>query len=168
MKKRTLIEKLKLEAQSIKKEKLDVIKRQNYEQAAELRDKERTIIYNLEKEKRKFEDYLKTSKRIVSNEIRHCNTTLEKEFGYKPPVDKKTNTEEIELPKNSKLDIDWEIKITITNGKKKMKAKINLDDYFKQQLNIVAFGLHGVSLVDETIDILLKEIDKSVIKETKL
>jgi hypothetical protein len=162
MKKRTPIEKLKLEAQSIKKEKLDVIKRQNYEQAAELRDKERTIISKLEKEKRKFEDYLKTSKRIVSNEIRRCNTTLEKEFGYKSPVDKKTNTEEIELPENSKLDIDWEIKITITNGKKKMKAKINLDDY------IVAFGLHGVSLVDETIDILLKEIDKSVIKETKL
>ena len=90
------------------------------------------------------------------------NNNKEKEFGYKPPVDKKTNTEEIELPKNSKLDIDWEIKITITNGKKKMKAKINLDDY------IVAFGLHGVSLVDETIDILLKEIDKSVIKENKL
>lgn len=64
-----VIEKLKLEAQSIKKEKLDVIKRQNYEQAAELRDKERTIISNLEKEKRKFEDYLKTSKRIVSEEL---------------------------------------------------------------------------------------------------
>ena len=64
-----VIEKLKLAAQSIKKEKLDVIKRQNYEQAAELRDKERTIISNLEKEKRKFEDYLKTSKRIVSEEL---------------------------------------------------------------------------------------------------
>lgn len=64
-----VIEKLKLESQSIKKEKLDVIKRQNYEQAAELRDKERTIISNLEKEKRKFEDYLKTSKRIVSEEL---------------------------------------------------------------------------------------------------
>ena len=64
-----VIEKLKLEAQSIKKEKLDVIKRQNYEQAAELRDKERTIISNLEKEKRKFEDYLKTSKIIVSEEL---------------------------------------------------------------------------------------------------
>jgi ATP-dependent Clp protease ATP-binding subunit ClpC len=64
-----VIEKLKLAAQSIKKEKLDVIKRQNYEQAAELRDKERTIVSNLEKEKRKFEDYLKTSKRIVSEEL---------------------------------------------------------------------------------------------------
>ena len=64
-----VIEKLKLAAQSIKKEKIDVIKRQNYEQAAELRDKERTIVSNLEKEKRKFEDYLKTSKRIVSEEL---------------------------------------------------------------------------------------------------
>lgn len=86
----------------------------------------------------------------------------EKEFGYKPPVDKKTNTEEIELPKNSKLDIDWRIKITITNGKKKIKGEINLNDYLN------AFGLQGISLVDETIDILLKEIDKSVIKENKL
>ena len=86
----------------------------------------------------------------------------EKEFGYKPPVDKKTNTKEIELPKNSKLDIDWRIKITITNGKKKIKGEINLNDYLN------AFGLQGISLVDETIDILLKEIDKSVIKENKL
>jgi hypothetical protein len=156
MKKRTLIEKLKLEAQSIKKEKLDVIKRQNYEQAAELRDKERTIISNLEKEKRKFEDYLKTSKRIVSNEIRRCNTTLEKEFGYKSPVDKKTNTEEIELPENSKPKQDFEIKITITDGDKKAKGKINLNDYE------VALGLNGVSLVDEMIGVLLQEVNKSV------
>ena len=96
-------------------------------------------------------------KKRTLNELRQ-----EKEFGYKPPVDKKTNTEEIELPKNSKLDIDWKIKITITNGKKKIKGEINLNDY------IVAFGLQGISLVDETIDILLKEIDKSVIKKNKL
>ena len=96
-------------------------------------------------------------KKRTLNELRQ-----EKEFGYKPPVDKKTNTKEIELPKNSKLDIDWRIKITITNGKKKIKGEINLNDYLN------AFGLQGISLVDETIDILLKEIDKSVIKENKL
>ena len=96
-------------------------------------------------------------KKRTLNELRQ-----EKEFGYKPPVDKKTNTKEIELPKNSKLDINWKIKITITNGKKKIKGEINLNDY------IVAFGLQGISLVDETIDILLKEIDKSVIKKNKL
>ena len=58
-----VIEKLKLEAQDIKKEKLEVIKKQNYEQAAELRDKERTVLANLELEKKKFEEHLRVSKR---------------------------------------------------------------------------------------------------------
>jgi ATP-dependent Clp protease ATP-binding subunit ClpC len=64
-----VIEKLKIEAQEIKKEKLEVIKRQNYEQAAELRDKERTVLNNLEMEKKKFEDHLKTSKRGIPEEL---------------------------------------------------------------------------------------------------
>ena len=69
----------------------------------------------------------------------------EKEFGYKPPVDKKTKPEQ-----------NFEIKITITDGNKKAKAKINVDDYE------VALASNGVSLVDEMIGVLLQEIDKSV------
>ena len=64
-----VIEKLKLEAQDIKKEKLEVIKKQNYEQAAELRDKERTVLANLEMEKKKFEEYLRVSKRNIPEEL---------------------------------------------------------------------------------------------------
>ena len=64
-----VIEKLKLEAQDIKKEKLEVIKKQNYEQAAELRDKERTVLANLETEKKKFEEYLRVSKRNIPEEL---------------------------------------------------------------------------------------------------
>jgi ATP-dependent Clp protease ATP-binding subunit ClpC len=64
-----VIEKLKIRSQEIKKEKIDVIKKQNYEQAAELRDKERTVLTNLEMEKKKFEDHLKTSKRSISDEL---------------------------------------------------------------------------------------------------
>ena len=79
-------------------------------------------------------------KKRTLNEIRQ-----EKEFGYKPPVDKKTK------PKQ-----DFEIKITITDGDKKAKRKINVNDYK------TALDLTGVSLVDEAIDILLKEIDNSV------
>ena len=78
-------------------------------------------------------------KKRTLNEIRQ-----EKEFGYKPPVDKKTK------PKQ-----DFEIKITITDGDKKAKGKINLNDYK------VALGLNGVSLVDEMIGVLLQEINKS-------
>jgi ATP-dependent Clp protease ATP-binding subunit ClpC len=64
-----VIEQLKSEAQEIKKEKLEVIKKQNYEQAAELRDKERTVLANLELEKKKFEEHLKISKRGIPEEL---------------------------------------------------------------------------------------------------
>jgi ATP-dependent Clp protease ATP-binding subunit ClpC len=64
-----IIEKLKQDAQNIKKEKVDVIKKQNYEQAAELRDKERKILTDLENEKKKFDNELKTSKRGIPEEI---------------------------------------------------------------------------------------------------
>ena len=69
----------------------------------------------------------------------------EKELIQKPPVDKKTKPEQ-----------NFEIKITITDGNKKAKAKINVDDYE------VALASNGVSLVDEMIGVLLQEIDKSV------
>jgi ATP-dependent Clp protease ATP-binding subunit ClpC len=63
------IELLKIEAQNIKKEKVDVIKKQNYEQAAELRDRERNILLNLENEKNKFEEELQNSKRGIPEEL---------------------------------------------------------------------------------------------------
>jgi len=50
------IEELKRKAADIKLQKMDVVKRQNYEQAAELRDKERKILVKLEAEKKRFEE----------------------------------------------------------------------------------------------------------------
>ena len=64
-----IIEDLKAEAANIKKEKVEVIKRQNYEQAAELRDKERNVLGQLEIEKQKFEDELKSSKRKIPEDL---------------------------------------------------------------------------------------------------
>ena len=63
------IEDLKDEANKIKQEKLNVIKRQDYEQAAELRDRERGVIAKLEDEKKKFEDHLRSSKRTIPEEL---------------------------------------------------------------------------------------------------
>ena len=63
------IEKLKQEASDIKLEKVDVIKKQKYELAAELRDREKSILLNLEEEKRKFEDELKNSKRGIPEDL---------------------------------------------------------------------------------------------------
>lgn len=63
------IEDLKQKAADIKQQKLDVVKKQNYEQAAELRDKERKIIVKLEEAKKKFEDEMNESKKEVTLEL---------------------------------------------------------------------------------------------------
>lgn len=58
-----IIEKLKSQAQDIKQEKVEVVKRQKYEEAADLRDKERRILDKLEQEKKKFEEDLQNKKK---------------------------------------------------------------------------------------------------------
>jgi ATP-dependent Clp protease ATP-binding subunit ClpC len=63
------IEDLKQELNDIKKEKVDVIKKQKYELAAELRDREKNVINKLEEEKKKFEDDLKNSKRGIPEDL---------------------------------------------------------------------------------------------------
>jgi len=63
------IEKLKQEALDIKQEKADVIKKQKYEMAAELRDREKNILLKLDDEKKKFEDELKNSKRGIPEDL---------------------------------------------------------------------------------------------------
>ena len=63
------IEDLKEEANKIKQEKLNVIKRQDYEKAAELRDRERSLITRLEEEKKKFEENLQNSKRNIPEDV---------------------------------------------------------------------------------------------------
>ena len=59
------IEELKKKAADIKLQKMEVVKKQNYEQAAELRDKERKLLSKLEQEKQKFEEQLEKEKQII-------------------------------------------------------------------------------------------------------
>ena len=63
------IEILKEESNKIKQEKINVIKKQDYEQAAELRDRERGVLSKLEDEKKKFETYLISSKRNIPEDL---------------------------------------------------------------------------------------------------
>lgn len=60
------IEKLKKEAEEIKEKKIQVVKSQNYEQAAKLRDEERKIMSKLDVEKQKWSDTLKDNKTPIS------------------------------------------------------------------------------------------------------
>jgi ATP-dependent Clp protease ATP-binding subunit ClpC len=60
-----VIEELKKKAADIKQQKIDVVKKQNYEQAAELRDKEKKLLIKLEQEKTKFEEQMSKEKQTI-------------------------------------------------------------------------------------------------------
>ena len=60
-----VIEDLKRKAAELKQQKLDVVKKQNYEQAAQLRDKEKKLLDKLEQEKQKFEEQMTKDKQKV-------------------------------------------------------------------------------------------------------
>jgi ATP-dependent Clp protease ATP-binding subunit ClpC len=64
-----VIEDLKQKAQEIKEQKIDVVKKQKYEDAAELRDKERKILIKLEEEKKKFETQMMSEKKGIQLEL---------------------------------------------------------------------------------------------------
>ena len=62
------IEELKRKAAEIRQQKVDVVKKQNYEQAAQLRDKEKKLLDKLDSEKRKFEEQMEKDKQKISVE----------------------------------------------------------------------------------------------------
>jgi len=62
------IEILKKQAAELKQIKVDVVKRQQYEKAAELRDKEKKLIAKLDAEKKKFEEQMQKEKQKISVE----------------------------------------------------------------------------------------------------
>jgi len=62
------IELLKKAAAEIKQQKTDVVKKQNYEQAAQLRDKEKKLLAKLESEKTKFEESMLKDKQKIALE----------------------------------------------------------------------------------------------------
>lgn len=63
------IEQLKQEAINIKEEKLLVVKQQRYEDAAQLRDKEKKILKKLEDEKKRFESDQQNNRQVITEEM---------------------------------------------------------------------------------------------------
>jgi len=64
-----IIEELKRQATEIKQQKLLVVKKQNYEEAANLRDKEKKVLSQLEIEKKKFEETLLENRKPISEDL---------------------------------------------------------------------------------------------------
>jgi len=88
-----IIEDLKKQAQLIKEEKLDVINKQKYEEAANLRDKERKILAYLVKEKENFENNRDQNKRVVTEDVVYDVVSLM----TKIPINKITSDETQQL-----------------------------------------------------------------------
>jgi len=88
-----IIEELKKQAQLIKEEKLEVINKQKYEEAANLRDKERKILSDLAKEKENFEKNRDQNKRVVTEDIVYDVVSLM----TKIPINKITTDETQQL-----------------------------------------------------------------------
>ena len=86
-----IIESLKRQAQEIKEEKVKVINSQRYEEAANLRDKERKILSDLQKEKENFEKNRNLNKREVTEDVVYDVVSLM----TKIPISK-INTDETE------------------------------------------------------------------------
>ena len=63
-----VIEDLKKQAAEIKLLKVDVVKKQNYEKAAQLRDREKKVLIMLDKEKKNFEEEMQKDKKKISIE----------------------------------------------------------------------------------------------------
>jgi len=64
-----IIEQLKEEATKLKELKLEVVRNQRFEEAAELRDRERKLLLKLEEEKQKFEQSRNVDKKEVTEEM---------------------------------------------------------------------------------------------------
>jgi ATP-dependent Clp protease ATP-binding subunit ClpC len=60
------IEELKKKAAEIKEMKISVVKRQDFEKAAQLRDKEKKLLDKLESEKKKFEEEMSNNKQSIT------------------------------------------------------------------------------------------------------
>ncbi len=95
------IEELKRKAAEIKQQKIEVVKKQNYELAADLRDREKKLLSKLESEKSKFEEQMtKDKKKILIEDVYDVVSNM-----TKIPV-KKMNVDDtkalVDLDKNLK------------------------------------------------------------------
>jgi ATP-dependent Clp protease ATP-binding subunit ClpC len=138
-----IIEDLKRQAQEIKEEKVKVINSQRYEEAANLRDKERKILNDLEREKSEFEKNRNLFKREVTEDVVYDVASLI----TKIPISK-ISTDETEILKTLKDTLSTKVigqgdavaKIT----KAIQRNKVGLNDPKKPIFSGLLIGNSGV------------------------
>jgi ATP-dependent Clp protease ATP-binding subunit ClpC len=110
-----VIDQLKLEAINIKDEKLLVVKQQRYEDAAQLRDKEKKILKKLEEEKKKFESQQQNNRQIITEDMVYEVVSMM----TKIPISKLTSDEAEAL-----LDLEKNLSKSVI-GQKEAVSKIS-------------------------------------------
>jgi ATP-dependent Clp protease ATP-binding subunit ClpC len=138
-----VIETLKDDANAIKKQKIEVIKKQNYEQAAELRDKERLVLNKLDDERKKFDDYLISSKRSIPEDLVYeVVSNMTKIPVSKLNVDEKTALVNLAENINSKVIGQSDAVIKITKAIR--RNRIGIKDPNKPIGSFIFLGSTGV------------------------
>jgi len=151
-----IIDDLKKQAQDIKQQKLDVVKKQNYEEAANLRDKEKKILSKLEDEKKKFESDLLLSKRDVTEELVYevvSNMT-------KIPISKLNSDETkllTELEKNLSGKVIGQEEAVIKISKSIRRNRLGIKDPNKPIGSFIFLGSTGVGKT-----LLAKQLAKEI------
>jgi ATP-dependent Clp protease ATP-binding subunit ClpC len=151
-----IIDDLKKQAQDIKQQKLDVVKKQNYEEAANLRDKEKKILSKLEDEKKKFEVDLLLSKRDVTEELVYevvSNMT-------KIPISKLNSDETkllTELEKNLSGKVIGQEEAVIKISKSIRRNRLGIKDPNKPIGSFIFLGSTGVGKT-----LLAKQLAKEI------
>ena len=151
-----IIDDLKKQAQDIKQQKLDVVKKQNYEEAANLRDKEKKILSKLEEEKKKFESDLLLSKRDVTEELVYevvSNMT-------KIPISKLNSDETkllTELEKNLSGKVIGQEEAVIKISKSIRRNRLGIKDPNKPIGSFIFLGSTGVGKT-----LLAKQLAKEI------
>ena len=151
-----IIEELKKKAQEIRQLKITVVKKQNYEEAASLRDKEKKIIGQLETEKKKFEQDLLNNRKDISDELVYEVVSMM----TKIPLTKLTLDD-----KNALINLEEELNKTVIGQKEAIQKisksirrnRLGIKDPNKPIGSFIFLGSTGVGKT-----LLAKELAKQI------
>ncbi len=138
-----VIENLKKEAANIKEKKVEVINKQKYEEAADLRDRERKILYELEKEKENFEKNRNLFKKEVTEDIVYDVVSLM----TKIPIHKITTDETeklVNLKDNLSTNVIGQDEAVAKISRAIQRNKVGLSDPKKPIFSGLLIGNSGV------------------------
>jgi ATP-dependent Clp protease ATP-binding subunit ClpC len=137
------IEELKRKAAEIKEQKIEVVKKQNYELAADLRDKEKKLLIKLESEKAKFEEQMsKDKKKITVEDVYDVVSNMTKIPVNRMSVDDTKSL--IDLDKNIKGKVIGQDNAVIKIAKSIKRNRLGIKDPNRPIGSFVFLGSTGV------------------------